>query len=346
MKFKKVIIVPGFISEGIFSSQVIPIYKYSKRKEKTCLVIQDNSPFHHLKDILDTEDVIKYSELKPVLRHTELVYVRDVFTFFKLFVLRILMSYKFEIFYDFRGLVFAESYMRNKRMLVRFLLKSMEGFVAKKADYLGAVSNNLKKFIKNEFTDRDVYVTPCCITNVNSSKVNVDDNIVKFVYLGGFSTWQCTDRIFSYYKSMETEIESSITIITQNKEEAIKSVSKFGIRNYSIKSLSQSEVLEELSNYHFGFLIREDDIVNKVASPVKFLEYTSNGVIPIITEFVGDYSDLIKENELGIIVNETTLEVDVIKQMLKKNDVREKLIRFSRNFQWDSYLKKHPFIAN
>ena len=51
----------------------------------------------------------------------------------------------------------------------------------------------------------------------------------------------------------------------------------------------------------FGFLLRENLLFNRISSPIKFLEYSSNGVVPIITQFVGDYSNDVEKYKLGII---------------------------------------------
>jgi len=52
-------------------------------------------------------------------------------------------------------------------------------------------------------------------------------------------------------------------------------------------------------------LLRKSHPVNYVASPTKFGEYLAAGVPVIATEGIGDTSDLIKNENIGIIISPT-----------------------------------------
>ena len=44
---------------------------------------------------------------------------------------------------------------------------------------------------------------------------------------------------------------------------------------------------------HYGFILREDIVVNHVACPTKLIEYLAMGVIPIVDcEKIGDFSEM------------------------------------------------------
>ena len=53
----------------------------------------------------------------------------------------------------------------------------------------------------------------------------------------------------------------------------------------------------------FGLLIREETVTNKVAAPVKFAEYLASGLQVIISPSIGDNSDLVKKESLGLVVD-------------------------------------------
>ena len=80
-------------------------------------------------------------------------------------------------------------------------------------------------------------------------------------------------------------------------------------------------------------------MLNRVSSPVKFLEYVSNGVIPIITPYIGDYSDDVSERKLGIIFNGDIVklikEIKLIIPDIKK--YRQRLYSYSSSLTWDKF---------
>lgn len=59
-----------------------------------------------------------------------------------------------------------------------------------------------------------------------------------------------------------------------------------------IGSKNLSELNKEYKESHYGFILREDLIVNRVACPTKLIEYLAMGIVPIVDfEKIGDFSD-------------------------------------------------------
>jgi hypothetical protein len=60
-----------------------------------------------------------------------------------------------------------------------------------------------------------------------------------------------------------------------------------------VKSATQKEVFETASDCDFGLLLRESNVVNRVACPTKLIEYLAAGVVPVLdAPDVGDFVDL------------------------------------------------------
>ena len=97
---------------------------------------------------------------------------------------------------------------------------------------------------------------------------------------------------------------------------------------------SHQEVLKELRKYDFGFLLRDDNIVNNTASPIKFLEYVSNGVIPIMSDGIGDYSRLVHDKKIGI-----TLDSNEIKIFLEDKTIFLRMKQITDVYLWKNVLK-------
>lgn len=56
---------------------------------------------------------------------------------------------------------------------------------------------------------------------------------------------------------------------------------------------SHDELLSLYSECHYGFVLREDNIVNRVACPTKLTEYLAMGIVPIVdSEHIGDFKSL------------------------------------------------------
>ena len=61
----------------------------------------------------------------------------------------------------------------------------------------------------------------------------------------------------------------------------------------------------------YGFCIRNSSIVNKVASPTKVLEYVARNVKPILSEYVGDFSEVLPKKGLASIWHDS---IDYLKE--------------------------------
>lgn len=59
-----------------------------------------------------------------------------------------------------------------------------------------------------------------------------------------------------------------------------------------VKSLTPKELRKAYNDCQYGFVLREDTIVNNVACPTKLIEYILKGIVPILnTEKLGDFVD-------------------------------------------------------
>ena len=294
-------------------------------------------------NIIDNPGIL---ELYSLLKTTEKVYCRIPQIFLKYYILKKLLCLKFVIYYDFRGLISEESYFRNNNNFKKRILQYIEKIIYKYADQIGTVSNNFAKYLNSKYGYREVQVTPCGINEIvlKNWQNFAKNEEIRFVYVGGLSKWQKFDTIVKIYASIENQVRTSLTVYTTNQEEAKDVILKNNLKNYNIETLNQKELLKVLPNYDFGFLIRDNILLNQVASPVKFLEYTSHGVIPIISEGVGDYSSLVKENNLGILVNNNDnnkIVMNEIQKLLNDFSIFQRLFQFSQNYLWENLLQEN-----
>lgn len=346
----KVFCIDKTVNKNILEAQLLTPLNYIKQKDFTVLLPSKYQEYS-LKNILYKDlNLIFYNsnlnKYKFILRKRKSIsslYCRSVFEFFIIFLIKSLtFSNNLKITYDFRGLAFAESELKSNNFLKKSILKKLEYFAYVRADKINTVSINFKNFLQDEFKFRkDISVIPCCVEAVTKGSFNKNTRELKFVYLGSVSKWQKVDLVLEIFSEISSKIDCSLTIITNQKHEVENLASHIGV-NVKILSLPHSEINEELQNYDFGFLLRDNILLNNVASPVKFLEYISNGVIPIISEGVGDYSSIVKKNKIGILYNTNTDElINQIFSILKDTEVYDKMYKISQQYVWEKYYIKY-----
>jgi hypothetical protein len=163
---------------------------------------------------------------------------------------------------------------------------------------------------------------------------------LSFVYVGGLSKWQKFEHTLDIYKDITKQLKTDFTIITAEKEKAQLLIKEKEIKA-SVISLNQKDIANELKKYDFGFLFRDNILLNNVASPVKFLEYISNGVIPVTSKNIGDYSNEVIQRGIGVIeTNDICRIVNEIVKIKSDSTVQSKLYEMSLNYTWDKYLDK------
>lgn len=334
---KNIFIVPKGLSAGVINSQMLEIVSnLNTNGEKENYIIVHESD---IKKISNPDDL--YNSLFVYLfKQTDInhLYIRSIFDFITAYFLKKIFFKKYKIIYDFRGIINEESYLRNKSNIRKQILFVIEKFIYNKADKIHTVSNNLKNYLENNFGFRKMNVIPCAISH-NILKEARNKEYIDFVYVGSISVWQKFEETVELYSYIEKRLENTkLTIITLDKDPVKDILKKYYVLNYEIKSLNHQDVLKELRNYDFGFLLRDDNIVNNTASPIKFLEYVSNGVIPIISDKIGDYSRLVYDKKIGIVLD-SSLNIEEIEIFLENKTIFLRMKQLTDAYLWKNVLK-------
>lgn len=352
MKSKKseiIFLVSSETSFGVLESQVFNVGNYISEnysvKVKFVLVgdmIKINEEkysstveFHFL------NKTVSINEIK-----SSIIYIRTFDIFLKNY-LKLKLNGNILI-YDFRALLFSESFNRNKSYIKSSFIFLLEMTCYLLANKICTVSNTLKNKLKFYFViKREIFVFPCLVINNSKEfKNKASNNIINFVYVGGLSKWQKFSKIIDLYIDFvdKSRLKSTMTIITKNKMEAEEFIRKQKFKA-TVKSMTNAEVLIELSNYDFGFLIRDKNLLNKVSSPIKFLEYLSCGVIPIMTEGIGDYSEEAKKSDVAIVLNhKQTIPLAEIKRFKFDVLLNKRIEMFNNRYVFEERIKAHPLL--
>lgn len=314
-------------------------------KEKQCF---DNTVLiHRSKEIITHEFEInfivykngfdKYSNIIFRSLDVKNIYTRSVLEFFVIFLIKVILFKNYRLHFDFRGLASDEFGLKNSKGIKYKLLRFFEWFAYYRADSLRTVSYKFREYLFNRFDKkRKIIVTPCCTKNT-SLRSKISGETLSFVYIGSIAKWQKFDDALQLYREIEVAIRASLTIVTPDLEKAKEICSRLGIKA-NVLSVKPNQVSDILKGCDFGFLLRDNIPLNNVASPVKFLEYISSGVIPIMSDGIGDYSELVLREDIGVISDgDITTVIQEIKRLREDDELLKRLYQVSKEYTWDNY---------
>lgn len=144
-----------------------------------------------------------------------------------------------------------------------------------------------------------------------------------FVYAGGIYPWQCFTETVAIYKEIEINTNNAfLTVLTKDQEKAEKMIKSEGVKNYKIKYVNLEEVMGELGKHKYGFLLREDNIVNNCATPTKMNTYLSAGLMPIHTYAIHAFNEHINLDGFEIKENLENEKTKLVEEILLHDNIQ------------------------
>ena len=186
------------------------------------------------------------------------------------------------------------------------------------SDLVFCVSNALKNYylkkIKTDETkfrifpgaaDSNLFYYNTNLRNRIRLELGLNDHEILIVYSGRLEMkWEIPDKILSFYKHLNDRNKKyKLLLLTPDVELAIEMIDTLKISNLVyVKSVKLDEVNKYLNAADAGLLLREDIIMNNVASPTKFAEYLMTGLPVIISSAIHDFADDINKTGYGVVV--------------------------------------------
>ena len=134
--------------------------------------------------------------------------------------------------------------------------------------------------------------------------LGIDDSTVVFVYSGQNQKWQMSKETIKFFRRIEIREQNCFLLVLTGQVNSFDTLCKEeNIKNYKVISVQYSEMPFYLDACDYGFCLRADHIVNKVASPTKVMEYLVRNVRPVLTNYVGDFSENLRKLQLADIVD-------------------------------------------
>lgn len=232
---------------------------------------------------------------------------------------------KCKVIVDFHGAASAEAEYSRRRVNKSF--KSMcnwldlaECLALKYADTMFVVSPVMQTYLESKhniycadnFFNFPVGVSEDFINfnadkHVQRKKIDIDVEDFVFVYCGGVQDYQCIPETAELISKLSLYIPNCVWLIithdTKSFSEKIKHADLSRLKKVILKSAAKNEVPALLSVADFGFVLRGNEILNAVSCPTKVGEYLFLGVGLISSPYSGHAPILIKEEEVGVIVD-------------------------------------------
>ncbi len=191
-----------------------------------------------------------------------------------------------------------------------------------RSDVVITVSRDLEMFVRGiaaeapESRPKRWESVPCVLSLADSDE---DDDVIHeaarrnmnlagrpcVLYLGGSSGWQLPRATVAAFAEVLRQLPDAFFLILSGDRETFDRLcDEAGIprTSRSISSCPHREVTARASAADVALLLREDNIVNRVASPTKFAEFLSMGIPVVITSVLVDFAALVRDHDVGVVV--------------------------------------------
>ncbi len=220
--------------------------------------------------------------------------------------------------------VFPIDYLRQN-------IRKIESYAVLNSDFRMAVSSKLilDWGEKYNYNSENHIVIPCTLDSkfFDSNKFSItkevealkqklgysNDDIVA-VYSGSTAPWQSFEILEKLFQPFLQNLPNfKILFLSKENKDNLRLKNKYP-KQVNIIWLEHKDVLNHLKCCDYGILVREQSTTNYVASPTKFAEYLSAGLNVLISDNLGDFSEFVRENNCGVVLNENDFSAAELSQ--------------------------------
>lgn len=211
----------------------------------------------------------------------------------------------------------------KKESLVAKLLARLERLYIRNADLILVLTRKLQEKYKNSCLrlNRPVLLLPCCVDTNRfifdaakrkelRTKYALENRFV-YIYAGKWGKSYCVYEMLEFFKeALALNSDSSIVILTPgDMNQFVQLLSKMEISaNSIVSSATREEVRGWLSAADAGLSFLRPVNAAIARSPLKNAEYLSMGLPVVSTSNIGDDSDFIQQNRIGVVVKNFTTQ--------------------------------------
>lgn len=239
----------------------------------------------------------------------------------------IIKTYGHKMVFDFHGCAVEEAMFSNIEKWKIDNLKYYEELAMHYIKNFVVVSMEMKNFYIQKYPSvqkSNFIYLPIFPNNGITINNNKDTDKLSIIYSGRNYIWQNSELMMQTIAKMVNSGKINnveYTFLTPDVEYYTNLSKKYSVENYvKCRSISPDKLNEEYAKAHFGFILRDNNFVNKVSCPTKLVEYMKSGIIPIVLQpEIGDF------NKLGYkyILNEDLINGNI--PTLEEQEVMRKI---------------------
>src|SRR3989338_7932942 len=247
---------------------------------------------------------------------------------------------KKKIIFDLRGLmaeeyVDAELWRRNS--LFYKIGNRLEIYLMRKSHGLVVLTNKAKDLLVKRYkVNNSISIIPTCvdldkfkikeITNLPVGRYALDGKTV-LVYSGSIGTWYMLPEMMNFYEELFYSWPNCIfLILSQSEQGPIQRCIDQKLRdNVIIDFVNPDKVADFLMLADIGIFFIKPCFSKTVSCPTKFAEYLACGLPVVINKGIGDTEEIVRENRIGVIVEDFTREeyghkITQLKKLLQEGE--------------------------
>src|SRR5262249_41853101 len=185
------------------------------------------------------------------------------------------------------------------------------------ADEIITLSENLRRDFIQEFNvSAPITVIPCCVDvelfrfdpearKANRNELQVQDEKL-LIYVGKTGPRYLVEEMIEFFKVFKGQSGAAKLLIVSNEEAQNfqRLADKRGLSkaDYVVRQSPREKVISYLSAADAGLAFIRSAICERGSSTIKIGEYLATGLPVLITENIGDYSELIERERLGVVL--------------------------------------------
>jgi glycosyltransferase involved in cell wall biosynthesis len=230
-----------------------------------------------------------------------------------------------KVIYDNRGIPSEELKGRSLN-IIPFFYKRIESILLYLSDEIVVVSKPFKEFLlmSHKFKHLDKKIT-IIVNGFSAERISYSDELrrtrreeenlqdkVVMVYSGTLSKWQMFEQICDVFLCLKAiEPRAFFLVLSPDSDRVREIFINLNLleTDYRIFNITNNELGKYLIVGDFGTLFREEILLNKVSSPIKFAEYLASGLPVLLTKSIGDTEDICRRNGIGVVIEDMQKDI-------------------------------------
>jgi len=272
--------------------------RFGKNLVKRIVKQEDRMQVMHL------NAVFHFFRILSVLRHSDLIYIHSIAKVPSIWFQLMILKRRVPLVLDLHGVMVDELKLAGN-LTRAWIYSRIEKFCFRWCRVTVNVSEVMKGHYQVKYPgyNGEAMVFPANSTATNGEvedpsaqkelmkQLGFTNDDVIFLYSGNCQKWQNIDLMMDIIRKHAKD-HYRFLILSGQKSRFEKLIRHYHIPDEYIQVLSVRP--EDLWRYyqiaHYGFILRDDILVNRVANPTKLAEYLQYGIIPIVKlAQIGDY---------------------------------------------------------